>query len=576
MSPKEKINYRRAFKFLFPFIKSRKDKFIKLILIFSFASILRLLIPVVIKRIIDNAILSGNKKYLIFAGCVYLILNIVYFLMSYFGLFYLIKTSQHLIYEIKNKLYKHIAGLDIDYFVKNNPGRIGARIQNDTNAVYDLFSEFALSIFVDIGVFVAIFFIMAYHSFTLTLILFPTVISIFFVVYFFVKKSQSVFLEVRRKIANLTSHISEFINLLGIIKLHRSENFVLERFDKSNFDKFLKTVSAEYIAILFFLIILLFDPISKSAIFGYGGLSVLENKLTIGTLVMFMLYISQLFEPLFRFTEYVSIFQKSFASVERINQIFLIQPSIQKSGHIIEGVESIVFDDVWMQYPNTNEWVLKGLSFNLKKGNSLAIVGRTGEGKTTITNLILRFYEYQKGSILINGKDIRTIDIMSIRRHIGLVQQDMYLFPSSLRDNIRLMDTRITDQKIISVIKTLGIEDFLRKYPLDFMILEKGANISTGEKQIISLIRALVLEQEVIILDEATSNVDPYTEQLITSAIKKIMKQKTMIIIAHRLSTVENADYIGFLKDGRFVEFGNHNYLMSLKGNYYNYWMLYG
>ncbi|MCX7698347.1 MAG: ABC transporter ATP-binding protein/permease [Candidatus Goldbacteria bacterium] len=569
---REKINYKRILKLIKLLIFPYRAVFLKLLVFFSFATILRMSGPILIKHIIDYALAKKNLAYVINGAFLFLGINIVFFIVNYYSLVLLIKTGQKIIFELKNKIYYHILKFDIDYFSKNNPGKIAARIQSDTTSVYEIFSEFSITMFVDIIVFITIFSIMYYHSPSLTLIIFPMILIAFVIIFVFVKKSQMIFVEVRRKIAELTSFLSEFLNIHSIVKIYRSEDKVREKFEKLNFDKFLKTISAEYIAIFFFLSVMLFDPISKSIIFGYGGLKVLDNQLTVGTIVMFILYIGQLFEPIFRFSEYVGIIQKSFAALERVNRILEITPKIVSGKKFIDSFDYIEFIDVWMKYPES-DWILKNLSFRLEKGKTLAIVGRTGEGKTTIANVIFRFYDYQKGKILINGMNLKELNVESLRKKIGLVQQDIYLFPVSLKDNLRLMDDEISEEKIYYAIETLNLSNFYKKYPLNMEIKEKGKNLSAGEKQIISLTRALVLDQDLIILDEATSNVDPYTENLITSAIKNIMKHKTLIVIAHRLTTIINSDYIGFLKDGKFIEFGTHHELLNLKREYYSYFV---
>lgn len=569
---KEKINYKNALKLLKSLIWPYRKVFIKLFFLFTVATLLRMSGPIIIKYIIDYALKSGVSKYIIGGAFLFLLTNIIFFIINYYSLTLLIKTSQKIIYQLKTRVYDYIINFDIEYFSKNNPGKIAARVQNDTNSVYEIFGEISITIFIDIIVFFTIFSIMYYHNKELTLLILPMILIAFIFIALFVKKSQSIFVEVRKKIAELTSFISEFLNIHPVIKINRAEEKISEKFEKINFEKFRKTVGAEYIAILFFLTVLLFDPVSKSTIFGYGGVKVLNNQMSVGTVVMFVLYIGQLFEPLFRFSEYISVIQKSFAAIERIDRILEITPQVKGGKIFLDSFDYIEFKDVWMKYPQS-DWVLRGVSFRLDKGKTLAIVGRTGEGKSTIANIIFRFYDYQEGKVMINGIDIKEINISSIRKKIGLVQQDMYLFPVSLRDNLRFMDDDITDDKIFYAIETLGLKEFYQKHHLEMEIKEKGANLSVGEKQIISLTRALVLDQELIILDEATSNVDPYTEAVITDAIKNIMKHKTLIIIAHRLSTIVNADYIAFLKEGRFVEYGTHNEIFNIKGEYYNYFI---
>lgn len=568
---KEKINYKKVLRLLKSLISPYKKVFIKLLIVFSFATFLRITGPIIIKHIIDNA-LKKDIYYIIGSVFLFLFVNILFFVINYIGLTQLIKTGQKIIYELKNKIYSHIICFDVDYFTQNNPGKIAARIQNDSNSVYEIFSEFSLTIFIDIIIFFGIFGIMYYHNKDLTLTIIPIIFLVFIFILIFIKKSQSLFVEVRKKIADLTSFLSEIVNAHAVLKIHKSEDKINERFDKTNYDKFIKTIMAEYVSIFFFLTIMLFDPVTKSLIFGYGGIKVLNNEMTTGMVVMFVLYIGQLFEPLFRFSDYVSIIQKSFASLERINRILEIKPSIKSGNKFLVSFDNLEFKNVWMRYPS-GDWVLKGLSFRLEKGKTLAIVGRTGEGKTTIANLIFRFYEYEKGNILINGIELKDIDIESLRSKIGLIHQDMNLFPVSLIDNLRFMDEEISKERVNYAIKLLNLESFYSKLNLNMEIKEKGLNLSMGQKQIISLTRTLLLEQELIILDEATSNVDPYTESLITTAIKNIMKHKTLIIIAHRLSTIRNADYIGFLKNGSFIEFGTHDELMNIKGEYYNFIM---
>lgn len=570
----ERINYKKGLKILYSFILPYKKNFIKAIVLFVLSTIIRISGPLFIKQIIDYAISRRDIKFLILMSLFYLFFNGIYFILNYTSLMIMIKNGQRLVADLKNKIYSHLLNMDIYYFLYNNPGKLSSRILSDSTAVYDIFTEMSVSIFVDIIIFISVFSIMAYYNLTLTLLLIPVIIIIVLIILFFVKKSQSMFIDVRKRIADLTSFLSESLNFLSTIKVYSIEDKMKEKFEVKNSEKFIKTLLAEYISIIFFLTITLFDPISKSIIFSYGGVKVLNSTLSIGTLVMFILYVAQLFEPLFRFSEYVSTIQKSFAGVERINRILSLKPQIVGGEKYIDSFkDSIVFDDVWMKYPES-DWILKGVNFKLQKGKTLAIVGKTGSGKTTIVNLLFRFYDYQKGSIKIDSIEIKDINLKSLRHKIGLVQQDLYLFPATLRDNLRLMDGEIDDDRIYYAIKTLELEDFYKKYSLDYFIKEKGKNLSAGEKQIISLTRSLVLDQEILILDEATSSIDPYTEKIITGAIKKIMKYKTMIIIAHRLSTIESSDYIAFLHNGKIVEYGNHNELMKLKGFYYNFYQL--
>jgi len=416
--------------------------------------------------------------------------------------------------------------------------------------------------------FIAIFIIMAFYNWQLTRILFPMVLIIMILVKIFIDKSSGIFIQVRKLIAEISGFISESLNSISAIQSFNRENYINQKLFDLNMKKFKTAVKAETYSIFFFLTILLLDPFSKALILGYGGMQALENKLSIGVLVMFILYLSQLFEPIFRFSEHIGIIQKSFSAGHRINNILKRKIKIinnENSIFLDSFKDSIEFKNLYMKYGNEPNWILKNISFKLEKGKTFAIVGKTGGGKTTITNLLFRFYDYQKGHILIDGIDIKKINIKSIRKLIGLVQQDIYLFPGTIMENLKLMDNNIEDSRIFYAIKILELENFYKKHPLNKIIQEKGSNLSIGEKQLIALTRTMVLDQDILVLDEATSNIDPYTERIIT---------KTMIIIAHRLTTIENADKIIFLHNGEIAEMGNHRELIELKGLYYKYYKL--
>ena len=572
--PSEKINYRHSFKLFYKFVKEYLKDLIRIFFLFLISNIIRLISPILIKTLIDKAIANRDMNYFLYIMFFYFSLNLSFFILSYYALVNLIKIGQRIIYELKNDLYLKVIKLPVDYFVKNNPGKLSARIQSDTSSVYELFTEISITIVMDIFIFIGVFGIMMYNSLTLSLLLIPIVLFMFVIAYFYVAKTQKFFIDVRKKIADLTSFLSENIGFINLIKIFKIKDTLEEKHEFLNYRKFKSVFFVEMIASIFFISITLLDPLSKAVIFGYGGIRVLNNELTIGVLVMFVLYIGQLFEPIFRFSEYLSVVQKSFASLNRINNLLNEKTEVYLSRtYVDEFKNSIVFDDVWMKY-ETSDWVLKGVSFELKKGKTLSIVGRTGSGKSTIVNLLLRFYDYQKGRILIDGVEIKDISISSIRRLIGMVLQDVYLFPGTVMDNLKMMDDEIEDERVYNAIEVLELSEFYKKIGMRKIIKEKGSNISSGEKQIISITRAMVLNQPIIILDEATSNIDPYTERTLSSSIKRLMKHKTMIIIAHRLSTVENSDYIAFLNNGRIVEFGTHKELIEKKGYYYNFYKL--
>jgi ABC-type multidrug transport system fused ATPase/permease subunit len=299
--------------------------------------------------------------------------------------------------------------------------------------------------------------------------------------------------------------------------------------------------------------------------------------MTIGTLIMFILYVDKLFEPIFSVSEHVSIVQRSFSAGHRIQKVLDRKPVITDppNPHFIHSIkEGIEFRNVWMRYADDAPWVLKDISFTLPRGKSLAIVGETGGGKTTVTNLLFKFYVPNKGKILIDGTDVAGISLNSLRTSIGLVQQDIYLFPGTIMQNLKLMDETIPDAMVHDAIKTVGLEAFFKKHGLTKLITEKGANLSAGEKQVIALARAMVLNQEVLVFDEATSHIDPYTERLINTAMQRLLSRKTMIVIAHRLSTIRHADNILLVSEGEIKESGTHTELLARGGTYSRFYKL--
>ena len=334
-----------------------------------------------------------------------------------------------------------------------------------------------------------------------------------------------------------------------------------ERLEAVNKRKFDAELRAELMMIAFFMSIILISPVSIALILGVGGGWALDGNLTIGTLVMFILYVDKLFEPVFSVSEHISIIQRSFSAGHRIHKILERKPVIidPPNPHFIRSIkESIEFRNVWMRYAEEAPWVLKDVSFTLPRGKSLAIVGETGGGKTTVTNLLFKFYTPNKGKILVDGTDLARISLNSLRTAIGLVHQDIYLFPGTIMQNLKLMDEAVPDAMVHDAIKTIGLETFFKHHSLSKLIVEKGVNLSAGEKQVISLVRAMVLNQEVLVLDEATSHIDPYTERMINAAMQRLVKHKTMIVIAHRLSTIRSANNILLISEGEIKESGTH------------------
>ncbi|MBI4803426.1 MAG: ABC transporter ATP-binding protein [Elusimicrobia bacterium] len=574
---KEKINYKATFRMLYGLMRPEYRGFAIAMLWLGLSSVLNLLSPIIAKYLIDNAIPAKDYQLLIIVVAALFLNSLLFLVFNYFLRMRLVRTGQQIMTALKKKMHAHMLTLDLPFYAQYSVGRLMARVQSDAASLYELFTETSITIFRDILMFFVTFAIMAFFNLRLTLLLAAVLPVVAIVCSVFLHKSTTLFVTVRKLASEISGFLSEHVSAIALLQAYNREAMAAAKLNAVNKRKFEAELSAEMMAIIFYLTIIMLSPVSIAVILGVGGGWALENKITIGTLVMFILYIDRLFEPIFRLSEHVSIIQRSFSAGHRIARIMERRPAITdvaKPRFIHSVRESIEFRDVWMKYAPDDPWVIKGVSFTLKKGKSLAIVGETGGGKTTITNLLFKFYTPQKGRILIDGTDLPEISLKSLRMAIGLVQQDIYLFPGTIMQNLKLMDDAVPDALVHDAIKTIGLETFFKHHSLGKQVVEKGVNLSAGEKQVVSLVRAMVLNQEVLALDEATSHIDPYTERLINTAMQRLLTRKTMIVIAHRLSTIKTADEIMLISEGEVKERGSHQALMAQGGIYSKFYKL--
>ncbi len=575
--PKEKINYKATFRLLYSLIKTRKRPFLIALVYMVSATLLSLFIPYIVKFVIDTALPRKDPAALLLAAGVYIVTTLLFLYFNYLQVLQLARAGQDLIVDLKQRLLAHILSLDLEFYSSMPVGRLNARVQSDTSTLYALFTNTVITIVNDVLMFAVVFCVMAYFNLKLTLMLVPVFPVLALLGWVFVKVTSPMFIKVRKLAAEIPGFLTEQLNGVGVLQAFNREADTSVKMEALNQRKFTAEVNVEIYTVVFFLSIVFLQPAATAAVFNFGGKMVIGGTMTVGVILMFVMYLGNLFEPIFRFSEHLSVIQRSFSAGHRISKILALKPALteQEKPHYLTCVRnSIDFRNVWMRYNAEAGWVLKDVSFTLPRGRSLAILGETGGGKTTVTSLLFRFYDFQKGHIEIDGTDIRQLSLGSLRAAIGLVQQDIYLFPGTVMDNLKLMDTSIPDARVHDAIRLMGIEAFFKKHPLDKKVQEKGANLSIGEKQVISLARAMVLDQEVLVLDEATSNMDPHTERLITTAIKNLLRHKTVIIIAHRLSTVRNADRIMMISGGEVKELGTHTELLALGGLYSRYYRL--
>lgn len=527
---------------------------------------------------IDDYIKSGNTDALNRMGIYFLILVAAGFMFNLLQIYVLSYAGQSIIYNIRQQLFSHMQKLPLSYFDKNPIGRLVTRVTNDTETLNDMYTNVLVTLLKDFVLLTGTVVIMFQLNVSLTLVALAVMPIVIVLTVFFRAKIRKVYRNVRIALARINSAISENISGMRIIQMfnREKENFAI--FNERG-EEYKKAVMSEVVTFgLFRPVIEMLSSFSLALLVWFGGVRVLEGTLTFGTLFAFINYISMLFQPINDLAEKYNILQASMAASERIFMI-LDTPEEEDTGTVhmeddtLKG--NIEFRNVWFAY-NGDDWVLKDVSFSVPAGQTVAIVGATGAGKTSIISLLSRLYEIQKGEILIDGINIRSIHKDDLRRHIGVVLQDVFLFSGKLKDNIRLNESNITDEQIKAVAEYVNADGFISNLPggYDAEVMERGSTLSSGQRQLLAFARALAFDPAILVLDEATSNIDTETELLIQDALRKLTKNRTTIVIAHRLSTIQHADNIILLHKGRVRESGNHQELLAKKGMYHSLYLL--
>jgi len=490
--------------------------------------------------------------------------------------------GQKVMHDMRMELFRHVQSLPLSFFDKNPVGRIVTRLTNDIGAIGELFSAGLVAVIGDvffiIGIFVAMFMLNTRLA-LVTLSVFPVIVII---ALWFSGRMKISFREIRRKHARINTYLNENITGMKVIQLFNREKKNYDKFDEINGDYLREEVKYIRYFGIFQPSINMVNALAVSLVIWYGGLRYMDGFLTLGIMVSFLTYVHDLFGPIRDIVEKYNIFQGAMASSERLVGLLKEQPEIDyiiaepsREISLKDFAGEIEFQHIWFSY-NGRDYVLKDISFHIAPGQSVALVGVTGSGKTSLTSVLTRLYEIQKGTILLDGIDIGKIEKAGLRYIVGLVSQDVFLFSGTLRDNITLFKP-IPDSEVLSTIDSLGLTPFIKRLPggLNMEISERGANLSAGERQFVSLARIIIYDPRVIILDEATSSMDPLSEVLIQDAIQKITRDRTSIFIAHRLSTILHCDKIIVLNKGEKVEEGNHEELLRMGGLYSRLYKIY-
>jgi ATP-binding cassette subfamily B protein len=488
-------------------------------------------------------------------------------------------TGQRIMFDMRMAIYRHLQKLDLRYYDHNPVGRLMTRVTSDVDVLNDLFTSGVVTIFGDVFTLVGIMAVMVGMNWRLALVSFAVLPLIALVTQWFRRNVRESYRIVRGWIARINAFLQENITGMSTVQLFRREAVNFARFDDIDRKHRDANVDSIFYYAVFYPAIEAISALASALIIWYGGANVIGGTLTLGALAAFLQYSQRFFRPISDMSEKFNVLQSAMASSERIFRLLDEPVSIQSPARPGPSADAghIVFDHVWFAYNETRpdaaepEWVLKDVSFEVKPGQRIGIVGATGSGKTTIISLLLRLYDVQKGRITVDGVDVRDMDLRALRKLFSLVLQDVHLFSGTIADNIRLGEAAISDERIRQAAAAVHADTFIAKLPGGYAapVAERGATLSVGQKQLLSFARALAFDPRVLILDEATSSVDTETEILIRDALGALMAGRTTIAIAHRLSTIQDMDRILVLHKGVVREAGTHQELLAMRGIYY-------
>jgi ATP-binding cassette subfamily B protein len=565
---------KRLLKYVRPYLKY----VILAIILNILAAALGPLRPYLTKVAIDTYIAKGMWVELtwISAGlfATLMLQTVIQYLLTYYTQY----LGQRTILDLRMELFAHTQKLSLRFFDRTPIGRMVTRVTNDIESLNELFSSGIIMVFSDVFIVIWIFGFMLSLDWRLSLVSLSVLPVLFYGTFLFRKKVRENYRDVRFHLARLNSYMQEHITGMSVLQIFRKEKEEFKAFSGINADHRKANIDSIFYYAVFYPGVEFLSSIAIALMIWYGGGEIIQKHMTLGVLFAFIQYTEMYFRPIRDLSEKYNIMQTAMASSERVFKLLdedAIIPNPEHPVQITDFKGKIDFKNVWFSY-NEKDLVLKNISFSIEPGQSVAIVGATGAGKTSITNILNRFYDIREGEILIDGVDIRQMDKFDLRRHISMVLQDVFLFSGTIRSNITMGNSEISEATMREAARLVGADRFIEQLPggFDEEVKERGATLSVGQKQLISFARALAYNPRILILDEATSSVDTETEKLIQQAIEKLLHGRTAIVIAHRLSTIQNADKIIVLHKGEIKETGTHQELLAKRGIYYKLYQL--
>jgi len=592
---------RRLLRYLAPY----RIQVLAAIVIIIVASLMQVSGPFLTKIAIDRYIVNKDFGGLNRVALVYLSIILFGFLLGYIQTYIMQFTGQKIMVDLRLEIFSHLQKLPLAFFDKNPVGRLMTRVTTDVDVLNELFTAGVVTLLGDVLVLMGILVIIFYLNFKLALVAMSVIPLIFLITIVFKIKARDSYRRVRTAIARINAFLQEHITGMSVVQLFNHEHKSFNRFETINREHLKANLDSVMAYSIFYPAVEIVSAAAIALIIWYGGGQVLRHELSFGALVAFIQYSEKFFRPIADLSEKYNILQSAMASSERVFKLLDTSTDIESPkapvqlGNIRGEIE---FRHVWFAYNRTDpkprarrqaakpepqsglgvaqepewDWVLKDVSFTVKPGESAAIVGHTGAGKTTLTSLLMRFYDIQKGQILLDGHDIRTLDLRQLRSSFGFVLQDVFLFSGTIASNIRLGTPGISEDTIYRAARDVNLEGFVEELPNGYVeeVKERGSTLSTGQKQLIAFARALAHKPKNLILDEATSSVDTETELKIRDAIARLMEGRTSIIIAHRLSTIQKANKIIVMHKGQVRESGTHQELLTQRGIYYKLYQL--